>query len=287
MLLLIRPRLPPRWSSVTHFIKCTSAATDLTSWLIMCRIETLLVTASVPPSLVDASKIILLLRLLFLSNIVLCLRPVLPYLSQKDEVTDIPLTPSQRALIGLPPSDQASSASASASAAYITPPRYRRNSGINPSPSAPNSHMGTSTGRRTSGNYTSTPITTPRNAGGYSPATPSHQTPSLHTSRYASGSPFAVSLGGSPSLSRSTSNEVPQFNTSTTTNRTGFGTSTSSLGFGLSRSQSLRERKGGFEEGDGIPGTPSPSGPKRQSGVNYKWLYDKGGKLPRSESTGF
>lgn len=56
---------------------------------------------------------------------------------KKDNLTDIPLTPSQRALLGLDPNDTPPN---TANAQYITPPRYRRSSTPrNGSPSTPNS----------------------------------------------------------------------------------------------------------------------------------------------------
>lgn len=47
-----------------------------------------------------------------------------PLLRQKDDLSDIPLTPSQRALLGLDPS----SGPATPGSKYITPPRYSRSS---------------------------------------------------------------------------------------------------------------------------------------------------------------
>ncbi|KAL1304143.1 hypothetical protein AAFC00_000570 [Neodothiora populina] len=60
-------------------------------------------------------------RLLFTFNIASACRPLF---SAKDEVEDIPLTPSQRALLGLKPS----SAPLTPGQQYITPPRYARSS---------------------------------------------------------------------------------------------------------------------------------------------------------------
>jgi len=50
----------------------------------------------------------------------------------------------------------------------------------------------------------------------------------------------------------------------------------------------VRERgsRGSSSRKESEPGTPTP-GVKRDPGVNYKWLYDKGGRLPKSESMGF
>ncbi|KAL5350404.1 hypothetical protein ACLOAV_003972 [Pseudogymnoascus australis] len=72
-----------------------------------------------------------LLRLLFLANILIA---ILPLLRPKDTLADIPLTPAQRSLLGLP----ASSTPPTPGSTYITPPRYARspaprNSGSNSS----------------------------------------------------------------------------------------------------------------------------------------------------------
>ncbi|KAK3080003.1 hypothetical protein LTS18_003374 [Coniosporium uncinatum] len=58
-------------------------------------------------------------RLVLLLNILSAVRPLA---KPKDEIEDIPLTPSQRALLGLPPS----SAPATPGSQYITPPRFSR-----------------------------------------------------------------------------------------------------------------------------------------------------------------
>ncbi|OBT67464.1 hypothetical protein VE03_03061 [Pseudogymnoascus sp. 23342-1-I1] len=72
-----------------------------------------------------------LLRLLFLANITIA---ILPLLRPKDTLADIPLTPAQRSLLGLP----ASNTPPTPGSTYITPPRYARspaprNSGSNSS----------------------------------------------------------------------------------------------------------------------------------------------------------
>jgi nucleoporin POM34 len=58
-----------------------------------------------------------------LVNILLSLRPLW---RKKDDLSDIPLTPAQRQLLGLPPSP----AAATPNAAYSTPPRYSRTPSI-------------------------------------------------------------------------------------------------------------------------------------------------------------
>ena len=61
-----------------------------------------------------------LIRMVLLWNIVTALMPLA---RQKDELTDIPLTPSQRALLGLDPS---ATPPATPETQYVTPPRYPR-----------------------------------------------------------------------------------------------------------------------------------------------------------------
>ncbi|KAL2366418.1 hypothetical protein RJZ56_000677 [Blastomyces dermatitidis] len=67
--------------------------------------------------------VLIALRLVLLVNIALALYPLY---RPKDNLSDIPLTPSQRSLLGLDPSH---SAPATPGTNYITPPRYRLSSG--------------------------------------------------------------------------------------------------------------------------------------------------------------
>lgn len=62
-------------------------------------------------------------RLLFIVNI---LTELYPLLRPKDELADIPLTPTQRSLLGLSPS---SGPPVTPGTQYVTPPRYRTVSG--------------------------------------------------------------------------------------------------------------------------------------------------------------
>ncbi|KGQ01475.1 hypothetical protein PAAG_11825 [Paracoccidioides lutzii Pb01] len=79
--------------------------------------------------------ILLALRLLLLVNIVVALYPIY---CPKDDLSDIPLTPSQRSLLGLDPNYSTPTTPGSV---YVTPPRYRVSSSsrkaspISPSPS--------------------------------------------------------------------------------------------------------------------------------------------------------
>ncbi|KAL4883048.1 nuclear pore complex component-domain-containing protein [Aspergillus karnatakaensis] len=62
---------------------------------------------------------LLLLRLIFILNILVALFPLF---RPKDDMSDIPLTPTQRALLGLDPSKSFASTPATS---YATPPKYR------------------------------------------------------------------------------------------------------------------------------------------------------------------
>lgn len=216
-----------------------------------------------------------MVRLVSCANIVLCLQPVIPYISKKDQITDIPLTPSQRSLLGLDPSVQPTPSPAGSSLSYITPPRYRRSSGSF-SGSSQSGHGLSSTGRRSiSANYASSPLSTSRNAVGFS-GTPVRRTDT------ASG--FSPSPAASPLFHKSLnqSSQIPDIDFGIT-GRSSFGAST---GSGLGRSQSLRERPRRESLEPGSPASRTKS-PQIVPGVNYKWLYDKGRGLPKSESYGF
>ncbi|OQV06474.1 hypothetical protein CLAIMM_11035 [Cladophialophora immunda] len=131
--------------------------------------------SSVPPLLkssgiTDPAQIsqtaLFIIRLLFCLNIILLLRPIMPYISKKDQITDIPLTPSQRSLLGLRPSVHPSQSPAGSPASYITPPRYRRLSGSfsgSPTTSSQLGYGSASIDRRSiSANYSSSPLSTSR-----------------------------------------------------------------------------------------------------------------------------
>ncbi|KZF20293.1 hypothetical protein L228DRAFT_249964 [Xylona heveae TC161] len=138
---------------------------------------------------------LLLTRLLLLFNISVA---VYPLFRRKDELADIPLTPSQRALLGLNPN---SGSPATTPDQYITPPRYRRSS----TPRSGSPVSGSST-------YSSSPLSgrASLNAAGssYSPspspllqkAVSSGQRNLNRRSSYGTGSPFGVSFNGKESL---------------------------------------------------------------------------------------
>lgn len=216
--------------------------------------------------------VLVLCRLNFCARIIRSLRPVIPYISKQDDFSDIPLTPSQRALLGLNPSTQSTPASAASGVHYITPPKYRRVSGS--FSGTPNGDV-TTDRRSISANYSDSPFSTSRHTLGFS------QTP--HSTRRASGSPFSPSPTASPlfhKASNPSSKKAPDIDFSASTQSFGLSTGT-----GLGRSQSLRERsrRDSLDPSSPTPGTRSP---QLVPGVNYKWLYEKGRKLPKSESFG-
>jgi nucleoporin POM34 len=239
------------------------------------------------PSTTIATYTLTIFRLYILINIALTLRPLSPYLAKHDTISDIPLTPSQRSLLGLPPSPSP------ASSGFITPPRYRRSSSSFTSLSSTTSNPNTNNSPRSiSANYASSPLSTSRYTLGFSPGSQSQTPFSRTTQRTASGSPFSYSPSASPLLHKAVGRGLePDFNTT-------FNGSTSTSGFspGLSRSQSVKERSrtSGKDDLD-IGGSPSPKGfggIKTDPKLNYKWLYQTGRgvggrSLPKSESMGF
>ncbi|KAK3308600.1 nuclear pore complex component-domain-containing protein [Chaetomium strumarium] len=183
------------------------------------------------------------LTVLPLINIGLAL---LPLLRTQDDLSDIPLTPAQRKLLGLPPSSKP----ATPDSVYSTPPKYSRTPSMAGSPASIKS-------------YTSSPLSnlaSPVSAQ-YSSPRPGTSPSKLHPSPY---SPSAVSpllqkaVGGGLNGGRNASFGSPS----------SLGASTASSLFGASTASSMF--------GDGPP-TPTPATGKRSSvSLNNKWLYEKG-----------
>ncbi|KAJ4519165.1 hypothetical protein HRR83_004818 [Exophiala dermatitidis] len=237
-------------------------------------IPPLLASTGVSSALEVSSNALLVLRLVLCANIILLLRPAIPYIAKKDQINDIPLTPSQRLLLGLDPSVPPSPASGGS---YITPPRYRRASGSATGTPTPNS-IGSD---RQS--ISSSPLSTSRL--GFSPS--QSQRRSVSGAAAAAAATTTFSPSGSPLFHKAVSNQNPEFGVSA---RSSFGAG-AGIGSGLSRSQSLRERPNARRESIESPASPTPTSgtrsPQFVPGLNYKWLYDKGMKLPKSESYGF
>ncbi|KAK4127636.1 NPCC-domain-containing protein [Parathielavia appendiculata] len=164
---------------------------------------------------------------------------LLPLLRPKDDLSDIPLTPAQRKLLGLPPSSRP----ATPDSVYSTPPRYSRTPSLAGSPASIKS-------------YTSSPLSNIASPGSGQYSSPRFNTsPSKLNAPGQQYSPSTISpllhkaVGGGMNGAR----------------RTSFG-STSPLGASTASSMF----------GDG-PATPTPATGKRSSvSLNSKWLYEKG-----------
>jgi len=98
---------------------------EMSSWIMLICTRTPInaVVKAVPYS----AWAVLLVRIVFAANIVIAFLPLIRRY-YPDEIADIPLTPSQRASMGLKAGVQApqSPGSAFASPNYVTPPRYQR-----------------------------------------------------------------------------------------------------------------------------------------------------------------
>lgn len=195
-------------------------------------------------------------RILFLVNIGLSLRQAVPCVARKDNIEDIPLTPSQRALLGLPPSSKTTPAGSplAPSTGYITPPRYHRRLSGSASTSAgfdtPTNDPMSADRRSVSANYSASPLSTSRYTLGFSPSPSAPQTqPYNRTGRTASGSP-----SGSPLFHKAIERQRRQ-----------------SQDFELGRSTGLG-RSNSLKDAAADRGSPLP---RARKGVNFKWLYDQ------------
>ncbi|KAF2841373.1 hypothetical protein M501DRAFT_543733 [Patellaria atrata CBS 101060] len=171
------------------------------------------------------------------------IQSILPLLRPIDDFHDIPLTPSQRSILGLPPLSP-SAPPPTPGSKYITPPRYTRSS-------TPSSRRSNSTGIATAGSPLST--------------------------RSVSQSPLSFSTrgeGGSKSRSNS-----PFSPSSPLLQKVMGGSATRRLSYG-NRSPLGMEALG---FGDSTPGTPTPAGGRGASSVplTNRWLYERERMSPR------
>ncbi|KAI1455254.1 NPCC-domain-containing protein [Annulohypoxylon moriforme] len=166
---------------------------------------------------------------------------LLPLFRKKDDFSDIPLTPGQRRLLGLPPTN----APPTPGSVYSTPPRYARTPSI-----------GSAGSRRSfSGSPASNNGSPSRGSGNGS-------------GPFGGSGSFSGSLGGlgspnSPLLQKAMNGA----------RRSSIG----SLGSGSPLGASILGASTGSFYG-GVPDSPSPaSGGKRSTvGLNSKWLYERG-----------
>ncbi|KAI2466526.1 NPCC-domain-containing protein [Annulohypoxylon bovei var. microspora] len=163
---------------------------------------------------------------------------LLPLVRRKDDLSDIPLTPGQRQLLGLPPSQ----APPTPGSVYSTPPRYARTPSISGSAGSrrsfsgsPSSNNGSPT--RGSGNGNGNGIFS------------------------GSGSFSGIGSPGSPLLQKAMN-----------------GARRSSIGSASPLGVSILGASTGTSFYGGVPDSPSPAtGAKRSTvGLNSKWLYERG-----------
>jgi len=178
------------------------------------------------------------IRALIVFNLLYSLSPL--YL-RKDDLSDVPLTPSQRNLLGLGPS---SAAPETPGSTYVTPPRYSRSA----SPSASSSRAAT----HGSTSYERSPSDSP--IGG----SPLAGRGVGNASIWGAGS-SPVSAGGSPWARKamqgrrlSSGGRLP---------------AASPLSRELALDESMRVSS--------MPGTPTPGGRGASVQLNSKWLYQK------------
>ncbi|KAM7221700.1 Nuclear pore complex component domain containing protein [Rhypophila decipiens] len=198
---------------------------------------------------------------------------LLPLIRPSDDLSDIPLTPSQRKLLGLPPSSKP----VTPGSAISTPPRYTRTPSIGGSPASLRSHMSSPSASGQGGGQRS-------NNSPYSPSA-SASSPLFHkvvgqagqrrsSFGQSTSSSFGTSTGlGASSFGQSTSSFSPSTGLGASF---GGGASTSTAGGGLLGASSTSTSLYGPGESLG-PGTPTPATGKRSSvSLNNKWLYERG-----------
>lgn len=183
-----------------------------------------------------------LLQFLLLANISVAL---LPLIRKPDACEDVPLTPQQRKLLGLPPMSR--SATPQEKEQYVTPPRF-------------------STTPRSS------PTTSLRGEASSSPLS-GRGTPLDSSFRSGSGSPFASPMGqnglGRTDSGSPISGPAAGLRSGAERRRLSYnGQQGTSLGLGAF---------------DSSPFSATPTKEKRASvGLNNKWLYEKGRASPRA-----
>ncbi|KAI5867254.1 NPCC-domain-containing protein [Durotheca rogersii] len=165
----------------------------------------------------------------------------LPLVRPKDDLSDIPLTPGQRRLLGLPPS----SAPPTPGSAFSTPPRYSRTPSIS----------GSAGSRRS---FSTSPLSNRSISSNFGSSGTLTGNGSLNASYLGLGSP------GSPLLQKAMNGA----------RRSSFSNSLASS----TASASIMNASTSSSFWGGVPDSPSPSPSKRINtlGLNNKWLYERG-----------
>ncbi|KAI1084156.1 NPCC-domain-containing protein [Whalleya microplaca] len=166
----------------------------------------------------------------------------LPLMRAKDDMSDIPLTPGQRRLLGLPPS----SAPPTPGSVYSTPPRYSRTPSISGSAGSKRSFSISPASNRSGASNYGSPAAGNGGSGGFN----------------------ALASPGSPLLQKAMNGA----------RRSSFGSLGTPTPLGGGLGASLGASTGSFFGSVG-PDTPSPSsanGKRSTVGLNSKWLYERG-----------
>lgn len=199
--------------------------------------------ASLPPAFFYGTYAILVLRVVNVYNIFCA---CLPLIRKKDDLADIPLTPSQRQLLGLPPSN----APPTPGSLYVTPPRYTRSA----------------TPR--SGSASGSPRASPLAGRGQIAARAGSNEPNSPLNAAARQSVSQYGLSNSPLIRRATDS----------TRRQSFDGS-------LSRSNILAMDSSAMSGLGSGPTSPTPlgmGGKVASVQLTNKWLYDRGGSPGKS-----
>ncbi|PYH48851.1 uncharacterized protein BP01DRAFT_353152 [Aspergillus saccharolyticus JOP 1030-1] len=211
---------------------------------------------------------LLVLRLVFVFNILYALYPIW---GPKDDFSDIPLTPTQRSLLGLDPT---ATPPLTPGTTYVTPPKYRLSTSR---PASPASRSGSplsantgASGRRVSSGPSFSPSPSPlfqkvvTNSGKDNGRRPSFGS-SSPLGRGTSFSPYRESTTSFKESTASFRDSTASFKESTMSTMSNMSLSTmSSLG----------------------PASPSPVGGKRAAlGLSNKWLYERSRRLSASNGS--
>ncbi|PYH88985.1 NPCC-domain-containing protein [Aspergillus ellipticus CBS 707.79] len=232
---------------------------------------------------------LLVLRFVFAVNILVAMYPLF---RPKDNFADIPLTPTQRSLLGLDPS---ASHSYTPGTTYVTPPRYRLSASRTVSPASrsgsPFSASAGASGRRLSAGASFSPSPSPLMHKLVSGGKESGRRPSFGSSslgRSSSFSPFKESASSFKDSTSSFRDSTSSFRDSTSS----FRDSTSSF---RDSTSSFRDSTSTFKDStlstlstmsSLAPATPSPVGGKRVSlGLSNKWLYERSRRLSASNGS--
>ncbi|KAL2269733.1 hypothetical protein VTJ83DRAFT_1917 [Remersonia thermophila] len=215
---------------------------------------------------------------------------LLPLVRPRDDLSDIPLTPAQRKLLGLPPSSGRTAPAPQSPAAYSTPPRYSRAPSLAGSPAAASIKSYASSPLSTLGSPLAGPnasaghrYSSPRFAAATSPSKLAAATfsPPQYSPSPAAVSPLrhkVASAAAAAAAAAASSSSIFGASTTTTTSSSSaaFAASTSSFASSTASTTSpLGASTMSSVFGDG-PATPTPAGKRSSVGLNSKWLYEKG-----------